>query len=271
MLGEAGRESGEVVGELDEAAADVDAVQRALEEGPQLALDLQQGAGLGQGDGVGTVRQPLGLFEERGPEEVPEVPPEGVGAVQPALVAAQSVGVEAEQEVPGGVGAFGERGVGEGAFGEPEDGAAADGLVGVRGRDDEGLPGAVPDGEQPQGGARAGGADLGEPGVAGMGGDERGGAGAQLVDGRVALVWRQSTPPRVRAPSGSLAVRDVRTVSHGCGGTSTPHTAKGDDGRERGRRGRGGAHGGGGGARSRWGRAPGSGRSRAVPQGPDGP
>lgn len=194
-LGDALGDAGQVVGQLDEAAADVDAVQGAVEEGPQFFLEVEQGAGLGQGDAVRAVGQPLGLFQEAGPEEVPGVAAEGVGAGQPALVAAQSVGVGAQQQVPGGVGALGEPGVGRGPLGQPEDGGAAHGLVGVRPADDEGVAGAVADGEQQQRGAGAGGADAAQPGLSGMAGDEGGGPGTQLVHGRIAQEGRQGTPP----------------------------------------------------------------------------
>ena len=106
---------------------------------------------------VGPVRalgQPLGLFQEAGPEEVPEVVAEGVRARQPGLVAAGAVGVEAEQQVPGGVGALAQPGVGERPFGQPQGRGAAHGFVGVRSGDDEGLTAAVPDGQEPQRRAR---------------------------------------------------------------------------------------------------------------------
>jgi hypothetical protein len=194
-VGDAPGEAGQVAGQLDEAAADVDAVQRTLEERFQLILEREQGTGFRQGGTGRAVGQPLGLFQEAGAEEVPEVTAEVVRARQPALVAAQAVGVEAEQQVPGGIGALGEARVGEGALGEAQHGGAADGLVGVRSGDDESLAAAVADRQQPQGRARAGGADAAQPGVARMAGDEGGGPGAQLVDGRIAEEGRQGTPP----------------------------------------------------------------------------
>lgn len=107
------------MGEFDEASADVHAVQGALEEGPQLVLEGEQRAGLRQRGGRCAVRQPLGLLQETGAVEVPEVVAEGVRAGQPALVVAQAVGVETEQQVPGDVGAVGEAAVGERVLGEP--------------------------------------------------------------------------------------------------------------------------------------------------------
>ena len=180
----------------------------------------------GQYGGLRAVGQPFGLLQEAGPEEVPEVAAEGVRAAQPALVAAQAVRVEAEQQVPGGVRARGEPGVGQGPLGQPEHGGAAHRLVGVRARDHEGLAAAVADGEEPQGGARAGGARPAQSGVRGMAGDEGGGPGAQFVDGRVAEEGRQGTPPQCGAV-GSPGVHGVRTVSHDLRGTSTPRGAKG--------------------------------------------
>lgn len=145
-------EAGQVAGELDEAAADVDAVQRAVKEGAQLVLEGEQGAGLGQGGAVGAVGEPLGLLGEAGAEEVPEVVPEGVRARQPALVAPGAVRIEAEEEVPRDVGLLlARRGAGEEPLGEAEGGGAAHGLVGVRAGHDEGVPGAVAHGEEPEG------------------------------------------------------------------------------------------------------------------------
>ncbi|MEY9485413.1 hypothetical protein RKD26_001207 [Streptomyces calvus] len=99
---EAGRDAGDapvearqVTREFDESAADVDAVQGALQDGPQFVLEGEQGAGLRQCGGRGAVGQPFGLFQEARPEEVPVVVAEGAGAGQPAFVAAQSVGVQA--------------------------------------------------------------------------------------------------------------------------------------------------------------------------------
>jgi hypothetical protein len=190
-------EAGQVAGELDEAAADVDAVQGAVEEGAQFVLEGEEGAGLGEGGAVGAVGEPFGLFGEAGAEEVPEVVAEGVRAGEPGLVAAGAVGVEAEQEVPGDVGvvARGWR-AGEEAFGEAEGGGAADGFVGVRAGDDEGVAGAVADGEQPEGGTGAGGAGVAEAGGAGVAGGEGGGVGGEGVDGGVAAERGQGAPPR---------------------------------------------------------------------------
>ncbi len=190
-------EAGQVAGELDEAAADVDAVQRAVEEGAQLVLEGEKGAGLGEGGAVGAVGEPFGLFREAGAEEIPEVVAEGVRAGEPGLVAAGAVGVEAEQEVPGDVGVVAGRwGAGEEAFGEAEGGGAADGFVGVRAGDDEGVAGAVADGEEPEGGAGAGGAGVAEAGGAGVVGGEGGGVGGEGVDGGVAAERGQGAPPR---------------------------------------------------------------------------
>ncbi len=204
------------MGHLDEAAADVDAVQGALEERPEFVLEGEQGAGLRERGVVRAVGQPLGLLQEAGPEEVPGVAVEGVRAGQPALVAAQAVGVGAQQQVPGGVGALGEPGVGQGPFGEPQDGGAAHGFVGVRSGDHQGVPTAVADGEQQQRGARAGGADAAQPGVPGVAGGECGRPGAQLVHGRVAQEGRQGTPPRC-GPSVHLACAVYAQSVTSCG------------------------------------------------------
>ncbi|CAM5248935.1 hypothetical protein SVIOM74S_05637 [Streptomyces violarus] len=219
-------EPGQIVRELDEAAADVHAVQGALEERPQFVLDAEQGAGLRQGRAGRAVGQPFGLFQEAGPEEAPEVPAEGVRAGEPALVAAQPVRVEAQQQVPGGVGALGEPRVGQRPLGQAQHGGSAHGFVGVGAGDDEGLAAAVPDGEQPHGRARAGRADPAQPGLTRVAGDEGGGPGAQFVDGRVAREGRQGTPPQCGAVA-SPAVHGVHTVSHDFGGTSTPPGATG--------------------------------------------
>ncbi len=189
-------EARQLVGEFDEAAADVDAVQRALEEGAQLVLEREQRAGLRQRGGRGAVRQPLGLFGEAGAVEVTEVAAEGVRAGQPALVVAQSVGVEAQQQVPGDVRAVGEAAVGEGVLGQPQHGWRRRPVRWRAGRRRRGPGGCRGRRSAATGGARAGDADAAQTRVTGVAGGEGGGPRAEFVDGRITQEGRQVTPPR---------------------------------------------------------------------------
>lgn len=143
------RQAGQPPGQLDEAAAHVHTVQRALEVGPQFVLEVEEGPGLGHRFRPGLRGQPLGLFREAGAEEVAVVLGEGHRPLEPSLVAAGSVGVETENEVPGRVHGPA-RPVGPGEIpGQSQGRHAADRFIGMRPRDHQCVPAPPPYGQQP--------------------------------------------------------------------------------------------------------------------------
>ncbi|CAG7616358.1 hypothetical protein SBRY_110176 [Actinacidiphila bryophytorum] len=148
------REPGDVPGELDPAAADVVAVQGALQDRAQFVDEPYQRLGLGELVVGGADRgRPLGLFVGGRPVGVPEVLGGGAADRGSCLAAQGAVGVEAEQEVPGGTGADVQVRVEGDPFRDTQRAGGADAFVGVRPGDDEDVahPGPVEsDGEQMQ-------------------------------------------------------------------------------------------------------------------------
>ncbi|MEV7359108.1 pentapeptide repeat-containing protein [Kitasatospora sp. NPDC091276] len=93
-LGEAGR----IAGRLEEGPADVGAVEGELEGRPEVVDQVEEDPALGKSPS--DRRRPLGLLLGGGAEVVLEVLGQASGAGA-GLCEACSVGVEAEQEVPG--------------------------------------------------------------------------------------------------------------------------------------------------------------------------
>ncbi|RPK87307.1 hypothetical protein EES47_18140 [Streptomyces sp. ADI98-12] len=183
-LGEGLGESGDVSGHLHPTAAEVGAVQRDLEIGAQFVEYAGECPGLGRQTVRRHVRRgPFGLFGAARTVEAPVVLQERAGGAH--LVQARSVGVGAEQEVPGGAGTQG--GVGRDASGQPAYGRSARRFVGVGSRDDQDGRVGVADGEQVQRAPRAGEADPAQGTEPGVAVDQRGGGADQLGGGREAL------------------------------------------------------------------------------------
>ncbi len=196
--------------------------RRAGSTGGRAAVPRGGRAGHGSREGgpAGAVGQPLGLFQEAGPEEVADVAAEAVRAGQPALVVPEAVGVEAQQQVPGGVGALGEPGSASVRSARRRAVAPPTGSLGcgpattrtcrLPWPTDSSSSG-VPPREVPTRRRRA---------RAGW----RAARAAARAPGRPrsdSAGGRQGTPPRCGV-AGTPAVRGVRTVSHEFGGSSTP-------------------------------------------------